>query len=412
MIYFFVGLVCLVIIIAIYFRISIFFDNIKEVKEKNKKLTAELKNSKSEFENLKASSTSVLRGKQKELEFQESAFLKLAERNEELENAMNEKDTYFDSLKNKTNEKISKITSLYADHLLVQYDLSAKYLENKKHPAKTEAKRIKELKKDSKIYLKQFREMLYKYEILLQLFPELVSYVEDFSTIQLLENIDSLKELEEDFDRVNFYVNQHEYQNLSENQRNQLALNRYLKGQKTNWQIGRDYELYCGREYELDSWNVEYIGMEKKLNDMGRDLIAQKNNEIHIIQCKYWAKHKEIHEKHITQLYGTTIAYGLDKDQFYNVVPVFITNIKLSSTARKFADKLGVLIIEKELNNFPRIKCNVGKDEFGYETKIYHLPFDQQYDRTKIDNSESFYAVLVDEATKKGFRRAYRYYGG
>jgi len=39
--------------------------------------------------------------------------------------------------------------------------------------------------------------------------------------------------------------------------------------------------------------------------------------------------------------------------------------------------------------------------------KIYHLPFDQQYDRTKIipDKGEK-YVYTVAEAEKAGFRRA------
>ena len=141
-------------------------------------------------------------------------------------------------------------------------------------------------------------------------------------------------------------------------------------------------------------------------------MVAHKNNEIHIIQCKYWSQKKVIHEKHITQLFGTTIAYGLDKDPLWKIVPVFMTNIKLSETAQKFADKLGVKVITQKLEEFPRIKCNLNKDEYGLETRIYHLPFDQQYDRTKIKDAGEFYAMDVKEAVAKGFRRAFRYYGG
>jgi hypothetical protein len=44
--------------------------------------------------------------------------------------------------------------------------------------------------------------------------------------------------------------------------------------------------------------------------------------------------------------------------------------------------------------------------------KIYHLPFDQQYDKTIIiKNSGEFYAKDVKEAVSKGFRRAFRYMG-
>lgn len=330
----------------------------------------------------------------------------------ELEEGFKLKDEGFDLLKTKSNESINKITSLYADFLLVQYNISSHYLKTKPHPAIEEAQRIQELRFTSKIHLMQYRQMLYKYETLLQLFPELSNYVEDFESIKELEDIDTLKDLQDDFDRVQFYISKEEYLNLNTDERNQLALDRYVKGKKTKWQIGRDYELFCGIEYERDGWEVEYMGIEKKLNDLGRDLIAIKNNIHHIIQCKYWAQEKTIHEKHITQIFGTSVEYGLGFKNDIQVVPVFITNITLSETAKRFAQKLGVVVIDnKQLEDFPRIKCNVNRDENGNKTKIYHLPFDQQYDKTKINKKDEFYAYTIKEAVKKGFRRAYRYYG-
>jgi len=253
--------------------------------------------------------------------------------------------------------------------------------------------------------------MLYKYEILLQLFPELTNYVDDFNVINELDNYNNLKEIQENFDRVKHYVKKEEYEILTINQRNQLALDRYDKGNKTKWQIGRDYELYCGYEYEKENWKVEYFGIKEKLKDMGRDLIAFKNEEIHIVQCKYWSQKKLIHEKHIAQLYGTTIAYQIEKGELFNIKPVFITNIELSEKAKLFAKYLKVIIIKKELKEFPRIKCNYGKDENGLETKIYHLPFDQQYDKILMNKKGNFHAFTVDEAVNKGFRRAFRFYG-
>lgn len=323
-----------------------------------------------------------------------------------------EKDELFNDLKKRDNESISKITSLYSDFLLIQFDISSHYLKTKKHPAKVEASRVNELKIESKKYLEQFRQMLYKYEMLLQLFPELSKYTDDFESIKQLEEISSIDILQEDFDRVQFYLSKEEYTSLSVDERNQLALDRYVKGQKTKWQIGRDYELFCGITYERDGWDVEYYGMEKKLNDMGRDLIAKKNNIHHVVQCKFWAHNKMIHEKHITQLFGTTVEYGMNLSNNITVKAVFITNIKLSDSARKFADKLGVIVKEDTpLEDFPRIKCNVNKDEYGEESLIYHLPFDQQYDRTKINKKGEFYAFNVDEAVKAGFRRANKFFG-
>lgn len=331
---------------------------------------------------------------------------------ESLKNGIIEKDSLFENLKFLSNDSVSKITSLYADFLLVQYDISSKYLRTKKHPAIKEATRILELKSESKEYLEKFKQMLYKYEMLLQLFPELSNYVDDFESIKQLADINNIEKLQDDFDRVQFYISKEEYSMLSTSERNQLALDRYVKGQKSKWQIGRDYELYCGLLYEKDEWDVEYIGMEKKLNDMGRDLIAKKGKIHHVIQCKYWAQDKVIHEKHITQLYGTTIEYGMDFPEDIKIEAILMTNTKLSESAKRFADKLGVIIYQNlPLKEFPRIKCNVNRDEYGSESFIYHLPFDQQYDRTKINKHNEFYAYTVNEAVRAGFRRAFKYFG-
>tara|TARA_R110002050_G_scaffold262599_1_gene402845 strand:- start:151 stop:597 length:447 start_codon:yes stop_codon:yes gene_type:complete len=135
--------------------------------------------------------------------------------------------------------------------------------------------------------------MLYKYEYLLNIFPELTNYVDDFDTLKQLDDVNSIKDFKEDFDNVQNYLSKEEYFDLDEDYRNQLALDRYLKGKKTSWQIGRDYEMSCGITYEERGWEVEYFGMEKRLNDLGRDLIARKGNDVEIIQCKLWKKQKQ-----------------------------------------------------------------------------------------------------------------------
>ena len=337
----------------------------------------------------------------------------LSESVSRLTEAIESKDEIFESLKNENDQTFVRISSLYSDFMLVQYDISSKYLEFKKHPAKKEAARIKELKVESKAYLEQYRQMFYRYEYLLELFPELSEYVDDLETLKQLDEVEDLKTFKNDFDRTQFYLSKDEYSALSTNERNQLALDRYVSGQKSKWQIGRDYELYCGLKYEEKGWEVEYTGMEKKLEDLGRDLIARSKNEHHIIQCKLWSKHKTIHEKHITQLFGTSVEYDLSMPAETKVTPVFMTNIELSPQAKRFADRLGVKVIEKfPLQEFPRIKCNLNRDEDGFESKIYHLPFDQQYDRTKINKTGEFYALTVQQAVDAGFRRAYRYFGG
>lgn len=56
----------------------------------------------------------------------------------------------------------------------------------------------------------------------------------------------------------------------------------------------------------------------------------------------------------------------------------------------------------------PLVKCNISKSD----NKIYHLPFDQQYDRIKINISKGeMFAYTIDEAVSKGFRRAKKWVG-
>jgi hypothetical protein len=327
------------------------------------------------------------------------------------EATVSEKDHLFRELKNKNNKTLEYISSLVADHLTIQYEISARFLETKRNPARLEAQRIRRLQAETKEILQRSKILQYKYEFLFQLFPDLELYVDDLEAISELANVDNLEDLANTVDRTRHYLSPEEYSTLPENERNQIALDRYVKSQKTKWQIGRDYELFVGHEYEKNGWQVEYFGIDKQLEDMGRDLIAIKDNEIHIVQCKYWAQHKSIHENQIAQLFGTTAQFSLSSHSSQKVVPFLVTNIALTETARDFAKCLAVKVIEnKPISEFPRIKCNINRDEWGCDTKIYHLPMDQQYDKTKICKKGEFFAFTVQEAVDAGFRRAWRWH--
>jgi len=373
---------------------------IRELIQKVSELEEALINNEKEKENNTISS-----------EQNQQTILELNRRIEELVEGYKKKDELYASFKTRDDKLVTKLSSIYTDFMLGQYDISAEYLKTKKRPAFEEAARINALKWETQGHIKHYRIMQYKLEELRQLFPELSAYIDDWDVLKELSEFKSISELQDDYDRVQFYLSPEEYLKLNTDDRNQLALDRYISRSKTKWQIGRDYELFCGLEYEKDGWDVEYCGMEKKLNDMGRDLIAKKINTHLIIQCKYWSQEKTIHEKHITQLYGTTIEYSMNVDNKIQVTPVLVTNILLSERATAFAKKLGVVINDNhELKDYPRIKCNINRDEHGNITKIYHLPFDQQYDRTKINKNEEFFAFTVKEAVEKGFRRAHKHY--
>lgn len=324
-----------------------------------------------------------------------------------------EKDALYRLIGQRSNNSISRITSLYSDFLTLQFDISEKYLKNKKHPAFTEAMRINELKKETRSYIEQFKIMQYKYEELLALFPELNDYVEDFDSIKELENAKNLNQFVEEYDKVRDYISKEDYLKLSESQRNQLALERYIKSDKSKWQIGRDYELYIGHLFRQKGWKVWNFGIEKKLEDLGCDIIVVKDNLVQIVQCKRWREDRQIHEKHIIHLYGTYILLKCNYKEILNlglfnetVKAWFISTHKVTEKAQEIAKLLDIGLQTVEFSEFPRIKCNINN-----ENKIYHLPFDQQYDTAKIENVGEFYAWTVKDAEKAGFRRAFKWHG-
>lgn len=238
-------------------------------------------------------------------------------------------------------------------------------------------------------------------DFLFKNFPSLADFLASEYNPQPLKTSDS-------HDPVRDWISDVEYQSMSETDRNQLALDRYIESpKKSKWQLGRDYELSIGYQFELKGFRVEYTGIIDGVADLGRDLIATKGATVYIIQCKYWSTTSLIREKYIAQLFGTAEIYRKEHSSL-EVIPLFITSSRLSEEAKAFAEKLGVKYYEnKPIMEFPRIKCNVGKNQFGDQTFIYHLPMDPQYDAVKTDKPRECRTFTVQEAESYGFRRAY-----
>ena len=243
------------------------------------------------------------------------------------------------------------------------------------------------------------------------LFPSLVDLREETDDIT-----EEDRELMGDYteeelqDEVTRFVTKVEYRKLSTTEKNQLALDRYWKRPKSKWQIGKLYERYVGFLYEQQGYDVDYVGISKGFEDLGRDIIAVKGKEFVVIQCKNWSRFKTIYEKHIFQFFGTVFQYK-DENKSRDVKAIFYTTTKLSDLARRFADELNIKLVENDKipNDYACIKCNISKVD---GEKIYHLPFDQQYDHVKIEpKTGEFYCSTVVEAEEKGFRRAFRYKG-
>lgn len=267
---------------------------------------------------------------------------------------------------------------------------------------------IRAIRHDAQEKIEQAKVAEYQLAYLLQMFPSLKDLLEyEYSELPHI-TADDLSECDLSRD----YLSKEEWDSLSTTERNQLALDRYVASRKkTNWQVGRDYEEYVGYRYRQLGYSVDNFGAYMGLDDLGRDVIAKKGSKTYIIQCKYWSQKKEIHENHINQLFGTVTSYKIENNAPEDsVIGVLITNTQLSDRAKKFAERLHIEYKEHfEIGDFPRIKCNIGHSEWG--SKIYHLPFDQQYDAAKICNPGEFYALTVAEAERAGFRRAFKWHG-
>jgi hypothetical protein len=281
-------------------------------------------------------------------------------------------------------------------------------LRTKKHPAHKAADIVQGVKNEKRQLVYQLKLLEYQ----LRSYEEYFPFLEEYKDVILDERVklhadkDNLLVLNET-DPVQLFLEPEEYKQLTSAQRNQLALDRYLARHKSNWEVGRMYERYLGYLYESDGWKVSYNGAIKGFEDFGRDLICIKNKDVEIIQAKCWSKEKVIREKHIFQLFGSTIHYKKEFSNL-NISPVFICTTKLSVEAQEIAEALNVRVEYRALSiDYPMIKCNIGLES---EEKIYHLPFDQQYDRVVIGNkSGEMYVRSVDEAEKMGFRRAWKY---
>lgn len=298
-------------------------------------------------------------------------------------------------------------------------NLAEEQLRFKRNPAIKAADELSKIKKEKRELQERSSSFEYRLACYEQSAPWLVEIDEEPLDSKHKDIFNKNYDSKEDV--AGYWLTKEEYISLSEQDKYQRALERYCRRNKTNLEIGRDYERYTGYIYESNGWKVEYRGIIDGFEDKGRDLICKKDGVTHIVQCKYWASKKTIHENYINQLFGTTVKYYLEQnphasfEEFVSALlawktikPIFRTSTTLSDTAKEFAKSLEIEVIENDkIKEYPMIKCNISDRN---KEKIYHLPFDQQYDKVKIDKEGEFFAMTVKEAEEAGFRRAKRYY--
>lgn len=325
---------------------------------------------------------------------------------------------HFDKQKKDINQLIKErqigfptLAKAFEEYLELQDQNIVDFLKYKKTPAIQASELVKELNKKRREALADKKVLEYLVQYYESIAPFLLDLKEEVSDITEEDRL-ILAEYtpEEREDEATSFLTKEEYRKLGTEEKNQLALDRYWKRPKSKWHVGKMYERYVGYLYEKEGFNVEYVGIFKGLEDLGRDIIAKKGNEIVVVQCKNWSKFRTIYEKHIFQFFGTVFQFK-DSNPGMNVKAVFATTTELSELARRFAKELKIDLKEnfKMDKGYPSIKCNVSKVD---GTKIYHLPFDQQYDKVKIEpNKGEFYCLTTAEAAKHGFRRAFKYRG-
>ncbi len=303
------------------------------------------------------------------------------------------------------------LAEAYDEYFSIDENEAIEFLLNKTRPAPRASDLLKvcslarrKAEKEKKIaeYLVKYYESIAPF--LLELKEEVEVPTEE--DIKMLQDYSD----EEREDSVTKFITKEEYRKLTSLERNQIALDRFWERPKSNWLIGRLYERYVGYLYEEKGYDVEYFGIFQGFEDLGRDLICRKRDEVVIVQCKNWAKFRTIYEKHIFQFFGTVFHFK-DSNPNKKVMGMFYSTTKLSDFAKRFSKELGIGLEENHTfdKSYPCIKCNISKKD---GQKIYHLPFDQQYDTVKIEpKTGEFYCKTVKEAENAGFRRAFKYSG-
>jgi hypothetical protein len=340
----------------------------------------------------------------------------LRSQREQEEAALAETRALIDALHQDKVAAFEFIGRAFADYELARAEATAEYLATKSHPAVAAAEAVKAKGRElaeARRRMKVAEWIVSLYELHFPWLTELRDLEEEQTFIEGGDGADeaaaaAVEDGGERADPVRRWLTREEFEALSIAERNQRALDRYLRSRKTPWQLGRDYERYVGYLREQGGYAVSYQGIFKGLEDLGRDVIAERNGEIEVIQCKRWAQHKVIHEKHVFQLFGTVVAMRIERPHAH-VHGTFTTTTSLSERAREFARQLEIKVEEGlPLADYPRIKCNVARQS---GERIYHLPFDQQYDTTVIEPARGeLYAATVAEAEELGFRRAWRWH--
>ena len=149
------------------------------------------------------------------------------------------------------------------------------YLEFKKRPAPKAAETVMEVRREKRELIRQNKALEWEMKYIRRLLPwideiednpmEPVNRTSDYYN----PNYNVEDSNKNDIDNAGYWLTPQEYQSLSNVQKYQLALDRYNKRHKSNWEIGRDYERYIGYLFEQKGFKVDYTRIKDGFNDLG-----------------------------------------------------------------------------------------------------------------------------------------------
>ena len=213
------------------------------------------------------------------------------------EKAVAEKESFVNDFLSAKIDEFPVVATVIADYETARNAYIADILELKKRPSFKGADEVRAIRAEKNALIRENKAYTWELEYIKSLLPWLSDLEDD-----PIEPTNSYKNPNyKDSDVAGYWLTPEEYHLLSPTERNQLALDRYKKRHKTNAEIGREYERYIGYLYEEKGYSVTYYGIERGLEDFGRDLICKKGGRTLVIQCKCWSnKKKKSYAKNIS----------------------------------------------------------------------------------------------------------------
>ena len=140
---------------------------------------------------------------------------------------------------------------------------------------------IREIREETKKRIKEAKVAVYQLEYLRKIIPGIDDILStDYRDLHFDGSIPN-------HDPTLDYLSSEEWNKLTDDEKSQLALDRYIESNKSKWQIGRDYELSVAYELSQEGYSVDTFGSYMSYEDLGRDLIAKKDSYTYICRCLY-----------------------------------------------------------------------------------------------------------------------------